>query len=261
MAERDKMNDLITRAVIFAAEKHADQKRKGTDIPYIFHPLEVMRLLLDMNAHPELIAAGVLHDTLEDTDTTYEELVREFGEEVADYVSCLSEDKSKAWDERKAQAIEEADRAGIDLKHLIFADKYANLKSIYEDYRVNGDEVFRRFNAGKEDQAWYYSGMLSALADLADDPAAQELYAHANQMYNEIFCRFYYSDSEKALFFENEQHEIIGRTAENGEWEEYIHLPEDAEEISAEEANYIRMTMDFLDEGITEEPEEDIVLS
>ena len=75
---------IIERAFVFAAEKHKGQVRKGSNIPYIGHPIEVAMLVAKMGGDPEMIAAAALHDTLEDTDTTYEELVLEFGYRVAD---------------------------------------------------------------------------------------------------------------------------------------------------------------------------------
>lgn len=85
----------IHEAIIFATLKHQNQKRKGTEIPYIVHPMEVMQLLSAEGLPEEIIIAGILHDTLEDTDTKPEEIEQKFGKAILDIVLTESEDKSK----------------------------------------------------------------------------------------------------------------------------------------------------------------------
>src|SRR4026209_2713188 len=99
------MHDLanILHAANFAAKKHKDQKRKGQDgEPYINHPIEVANLLVDAGkiADPDMIIAALLHDTVEDTDATFEEIEKRFGATVAGYVRELTDDKSLAKAER-----------------------------------------------------------------------------------------------------------------------------------------------------------------
>ena len=102
------MNELlIQKAIIFATKKHEGQKRKGTDIPYIIHPMEVMQILTAMDCSQNVIIAGILHDTLEDTDTTPEEIKEVFGNAVLAIVQTESEDKSKTWKERKQRTVDE----------------------------------------------------------------------------------------------------------------------------------------------------------
>ena len=86
----------LNRAIIFATERHAGQVRKGTDTPYIVHPLETMLILSNMQADLNVQSAGLLHDTVEDTDTTLEEIAALFGDDVASLVGHHSEDKSKS---------------------------------------------------------------------------------------------------------------------------------------------------------------------
>lgn len=85
-------NHLLEKAIHFATAKHAGQLRKGTTTPYIVHPLETMNILRSMNADTNLLIAGLLHDTVEDTDTTVEEIAEVFGTDVADLVGGHSED-------------------------------------------------------------------------------------------------------------------------------------------------------------------------
>ena len=95
----------IHNAIIYAAKKHEGQVRKGTDTPYIVHPMEVMQILTAAGCGEDVIVAGILHDTVEDTDATLEEISALFGEKVARLVAHESEDKSKTWRERKSATI------------------------------------------------------------------------------------------------------------------------------------------------------------
>jgi (p)ppGpp synthase/HD superfamily hydrolase len=153
----------IHLAIEFASEAHKKQYRKGTDRPYIVHPMEVLLLLTEMQATEVVKIAGVLHDTVEDTELTLEDIEKYFGEQVAEYVSFVTEDKSKTWVERKKRAIEKTKDASIDLKKLKLADKLSNIRSIVCDYNKLGKSVWDRFSKAKEDQKWYYQGMCESL--------------------------------------------------------------------------------------------------
>ena len=86
----------IQKAIVFATLAHEGQCRKGTNIPYIVHPMEVMQILTANGCNETVILAGILHDTLEDTQTTPEDILHIFGQEVLDLVLGESEDKSKS---------------------------------------------------------------------------------------------------------------------------------------------------------------------
>ena len=118
-----EQNELLNKAIIYAVEKHAGQLRKGTQIPYIVHPMEVLALLNEMRADMTVIIAGVLHDTVEDTSATIDDIIREFGEDVAELVGNHTEDKSKTWFQRKSQGLRELAEGSFDLKCLVLADK------------------------------------------------------------------------------------------------------------------------------------------
>ena len=154
----------IQKAIIFATLKHLKQKRKGTEIPYIVHPMEVMQILTDLDCSENTIIAGILHDTLEDTETTPEEILKEFGEDVLSLVKLESEDKSKTWKERKQETINHLKTAMLDVKLICFADKLSNLRSIYRDNLDIGDKIWDRFNATKEDLHWYYKGIIDVIS-------------------------------------------------------------------------------------------------
>ena len=141
----------IHLAIEFASEAHKKQYRKGTDRPYIVHPMEALQLLTEMQASEELKVAGVLHDTVEDTDMTLEDIEEHFGTVVAGYIAFVTEDKSKTWVERKGSAIEKTKEASLDLKMLKLADKLSNLRSIAFDYNREKDYVWNRFSKAKVD--------------------------------------------------------------------------------------------------------------
>ena len=110
-------------------------------------------LLQKANCSDEVIAAGILHDTLEDTSTTLEELVEQFGSNIAQLVrSATEQDKSLPWEKRKQHTIESLKDANLEEIQLITADKLHNLKSIQADLVHNGEKLWNRFNRGKREQ-------------------------------------------------------------------------------------------------------------
>lgn len=191
---------MLNKAIVFATEKHAGQIRKGSTKPYITHPLETMVILNYMQADTNLLLAGVLHDTIEDTDATYEEIKREFGEDVAELVGKHSEDKSKSWEERKQNTIDELKEAPVRIKMLVLADKVANLRSMWVDYQTVGEKLWERFNATKNKQAWYYGGIQDALGELQSVPEASEIYWEMVRRYKDLFVEFYIDEENGILY-------------------------------------------------------------
>lgn len=184
-------NSRLEKAITFAVDHHAGQFRKGTVRPYIMHPLETMQILNSMNADINLLIAGVLHDTIEDTEATAEGIREVFGDDVAALISANSEDKSKTWDERKKHTIDNLAKASKRVKMLIMADKVSNLRSLAADYSQIGKELWKRFNAPAEKQAWYYGSIQDALYDMQDYPECAPVYWEMVGLYKDIFVRFY----------------------------------------------------------------------
>ncbi len=153
---------LLHKAIEFAAIKHKNQTRKQSEAPYIVHPAEVMLFLTESGCEYDCIAAGVLHDTLEDTETTYEELVEQFGVKIADMVASESEDKSKSWYERKQRTVDKLKTASVEAKMICLADKLSNLQSMVYDYARVGEKMWTRFGADKDSIAWYYRSVINA---------------------------------------------------------------------------------------------------
>lgn len=178
------MND---KALIMAYQAHKNQKRKGTDIPYIVHPIEVAVILISNGENGDLINAALLHDTLEDTELTYQDILDNFGNKTADLVLSASEPyktgKAKlsaeeavsSWKMRKNHTLEHLKTADKDTKLLVCADKLSNIRSINEDFKKIGDKLWDRFNAPKESQLWYYEGIVESLEDLKGIKMYEEL--------------------------------------------------------------------------------------
>jgi|SRR5690625_3816061 len=157
--------NMIDLAIVTAATYHEGQYRKGgTNTPYISHPFSVGMLLLKEKCTDEVVAAGILHDTLEDTELTYGKLLDLFGERVATLVVAASEmDKSLPWIERKQQTIDALPDLDNDAIHIIVADKLHNLRSMRHDLEIHGEQIWRRFKKGKKEQYWYYQSIVTAL--------------------------------------------------------------------------------------------------
>ncbi len=155
---------LPDRAAEFALRKHRNQLRKGSDIPYIAHPFAVCLILARIDCDDEVLAAALLHDTLEDTETTAEELQGIFGEAVTAIVKgCSEPDKSLPWEERKEHTIHFLRSASLEIRLVAAADKLHNARSISEEWNRLGEGVWERFNRGPARQEWYYRSVFEAL--------------------------------------------------------------------------------------------------
>ncbi|MDO4267219.1 MAG: HD domain-containing protein [Eubacteriales bacterium] len=167
---------MIRKAAAFAAKAHAGAVRKGTGIPYIYHPMEVALIVAQITDDEELIAAAYLHDVLEDTDVTEEELESAFGTRILSLVAAETEDKSLSWRERKQATIDHLRMAGREEKILVLGDKLSNMRSTARDYMAEGDTVWLRFNEKRrESHRWYLKGILDQLTELQDTMAYKEL--------------------------------------------------------------------------------------
>ena len=174
---------LIHEAIEFTAVKHRNQVRKGTDTPYIVHPMEVMYILAENGCDDTVIAAGLLHDTVEDAGATLQEIEETFGKEVAEIVAAESEDKSRSWQERKQATIDRLPSERFEAQLVCCADKLSNIRSMLYDYQNIGEKLWERFNAPKEKIAWYYKGIVEALSALEDYDMYQELKATVQKIF------------------------------------------------------------------------------
>lgn len=166
---------MIKEAAAFAEKAHKGAVRKGTKIPYITHPLDTAVITAMMTDDEEVIAAALLHDTLEDTGVTYEDLEERFSPRVAGLVAGGSEDKSQSWEDRKAYTLKKLETAGRDAKILALSDKLSNLRNTARDYFLLGEDIWQRFNVkDKKKHAWYYTSMVGLLKELETFPEYRE---------------------------------------------------------------------------------------
>jgi hypothetical protein len=181
----------IKKAVRFSVKTHEvyqKQKRKGKDIPYVTHPLTVGLILASAGASEEVIIAGILHDTIEDSVTekkvTKEMLAERFGEEVAALVASVSEtDKSLSWEERKKEALAHIGTFSQGSLLVKSADIISNASELVDDYRREGEEIFARFNAPKEKIIKHYSEAITAIIGRWEEsPLVEDLKSLATEL-------------------------------------------------------------------------------
>lgn len=181
-------NALLNDAIAYAVLMHRQGLRKGTTMPYIVHPLEVMHILEVMTGDKHLMAAGVLHDVVEDTDATIENVYAKFGEEVGALVAGHTEmHKEDPWEKRKQEALAHLAQAEEREQMLVLADKLANVRAIARDYARYGEDLWQRFKRGKDVQSWYYHAAVKAMAALEFDSAAAPFYKEFEDKVNEVF--------------------------------------------------------------------------
>jgi (p)ppGpp synthase/HD superfamily hydrolase len=156
----------INKALELSAKAHLAQIRKGTDIPYITHPYAVGMILLKAGCSEEIVIAGILHDTVEDTCVTLDDIKKELGEEVARIVAgCSEPDKDLSWEDRKQHTIDELKSAPLEIQFVACADKLHNISTMIDEHERIGDELWKRFKRGKDQQGWYYRGLLASLSN------------------------------------------------------------------------------------------------
>ena len=174
------------KAVIFATEAHKGTERRGKAYPYIIHPMEAASIVATITNDQEMLAAAVLHDTVEDTEVTIEQIREKFGERVAELVrhETAPMDESLTWRERKAIQIRQLADAPYDSKVVALGDKLSNMRAIARDYAEQGDELWKLFHAkDPKDHEWHYRGLATALRELEDTFAYKEF----EQLINQVF--------------------------------------------------------------------------
>ena len=177
MANNALDTSLLDRAIIFAVKAHAGTERRGKGFPYIVHPMEAMEIVSTITADQELLAAAALHDTVEDTAVTVEDLRAEFGDRVASIVATESDstDESLDWHARKKAALDKLVTASRDEKIVALGDKLSNMRAIARDYAVKGDALWSLFHSSNPaDHAWRFRALADALRELDDTAAFKE---------------------------------------------------------------------------------------
>ncbi|MCY4401792.1 MAG: HD domain-containing protein [Candidatus Poribacteria bacterium] len=187
MTEKGNCKNSIEEAIEVAAQAHNGQFRKGTSTPYITHPYAVGLLLMEVGCSETLIIAGILHDTVEDTELTLDTIRKDFGDTVADIVDGCSENKSLRWRERKTERIEALKTASTEICIVTCADKLHNLRTVISEYDNIGEAVWDRFHGGLEAQEWYYRSVLDSLRTQKESKIKDSNSGVVQKQFNFIF--------------------------------------------------------------------------
>lgn len=175
------LTERIGRALALAVKAHAGQKRKGTEIPYLAHPMGVASIALDHGADEDQAIAALLHDAVEDGGEHFAEIIRvQFGDRVADIVAGCTDgvpDASgvkEAWLPRKERYIAHLRESSDDVLLVSGSDKLHNARAIVEDLLNVGRAVFDRFTATPDQTIWYYETLSEIFTERAT-PIAKPL--------------------------------------------------------------------------------------
>jgi len=189
------LTDRFDEALSYASRLHRDQRRKGTNIPYVSHLLAVAAIALENGADEDQAIAALLHDAVEDQDVTVAEIEDRFGPAVAAIVDHCTDagpaektaDKSpEAWRRRKERYIASLAHKPEASLQVSLADKTHNARAILADLAVIGDAIWNRFTGGREGSLWYYDALARAFEERIPGPPARrfvavvaELHEHA----------------------------------------------------------------------------------
>lgn len=176
---RNRENKIMPESIVEKAAKiamlaHKDQLRKCDDLPYIIHPFMVALKLAKYNFSDTIIAAALAHDVLEDTNYPEENLRKELGDEVMEIVKAVTNDNTLSWEEKKMKYVETVRTGPEGAKAVSVADKIHNLESLFQAYILQGAEVWKNFNRGKEKKLWFENEVLKMLKENWDHPLIAE---------------------------------------------------------------------------------------
>jgi len=165
-----RLSPQFSQAVSWALELHSCHLRKGTQLPYVSHLLAVTALVLEAGGTEAEAIAAILHDAVEDTIATVDEVRQQFGTEVAEIVAACTDaetDPKPPWEERKLAYINHLKTAPESVLIVSMADKYHNVNAILQDYSEIGDELWGRFTTGRDGTLWYYSELATVIGERA----------------------------------------------------------------------------------------------
>jgi len=165
----------FSTALAFAHELHGAQKRKGTEIPYIAHLLSVAALVIEAGGSEDAAIAALFHDAMEDQGgrPTLERIRKRYGDDVASIVDACSDAETEPkppWRERKEAYLEAIPHKDQQTLLVSLADKVHNARAILQDYKVNGEALWDRFNGKREGTLWYYRSLRDQFKGRTPDP-------------------------------------------------------------------------------------------
>ncbi len=185
--------DVLDKAIAFATNAHSGQVRKLAKTPYILHPMEVACIISTMTEDRETMAAGLLHDTIEDCDIDPQVIYDEFGKRVYGLVLSETEDKlserppAETWMERKEDSLLMLENTTDEhVRILWLADKLSNIRSFYREYLKKGDDVWNTLNQkDPKMQEWYYRSIAKSLKSLENTAAYLEYITLVDKIFGE----------------------------------------------------------------------------
>lgn len=178
----------LIQAINTAAWAHRDHVRKGTDIPYVSHVVGVMHLVSQVTDDEDVLVAALFHDILEDVPEEYspQRMAEEFGDRVVELVRGVTKDSTlSSWQDRSDAYLAHLREADDGSVLISAADKLHNLLSIHADLDALGDELWGRFNSGKERQLWWYRSVADLVQErLPGNPLGVELARQVEHLEN-----------------------------------------------------------------------------
>lgn len=173
MGEKHIDTTFLDEALRFAITAHSGVERRGKGYPYIVHPMEAVAIVATVTNDQELLAAAALHDVVEDTNYTVEDIRKNFGDRVADLVAHESDlviegkSESESWVERKQYAIDRLKGLTYEEKLVSIGDKLSNARAMLNDYKTMGEKLWDKFHVSDPKlHKWHYEGLRDAMSDL-----------------------------------------------------------------------------------------------
>lgn len=192
--------DMKEKAKLFAIKAHKGQIRKSDkEKPMIIHPINVANILSEYGYDDNVVAAAYLHDVIEDTKYTKEDLLKEFNEDIVSLVlGATEEDKSLSWEERKTITIDKV--KDLDLRHkvVVCADKISNLEDMRIIFEVNGKRDFSAFKRGFDKQKWYYTEVYNSL--IYNEDKDYVMFSRLKLLIDDIFYDNKHDELERKIF-------------------------------------------------------------
>ncbi|MFH1129406.1 MAG: HD domain-containing protein [Patescibacteria group bacterium] len=173
---------LIEKATRIAVIAHVNQKRKNDGSPYVVHPFIVAMKLVKYNFSDAVIAAALVHDVLEDTDVTEQELRDKLGNEVVDMVKMVTNDDTLSWRDKKIKYVETVRNGSDEAKAISIADKIHNMEDLLFTYSQIGPEVWKKFSNKREEKLWFEEEMLKMFKETWSHPLIDEYERLMEQM-------------------------------------------------------------------------------
>lgn len=195
--------NIKNKAKEFAIEAHKGQIRKSDkEKPMVIHPINTANILEEYGYDDNVVAAGYLHDVIEDTKYTKEDLLKEFNEDIVSLVLGATEiDKSLSWEDRKEYTINKVKNLDLRHKAIVCADKISNLEDMRIIFEIKGQKDFSAFKRGFDKQKWYYNEIYNSL--IYNEDKDNSMFTRLRLLIDDIFDDDKHDELERKLFSNN----------------------------------------------------------